>query len=182
MDMIVDSDFETALIAAIGKGLPIVERPYAELGKQLGCGEREVIDGIRRIAMRGDLKRFGVVVRHRKLGYRANAMVVWNLPDARVAEIGTRIGGYPFVTLCYQRPRRLPDWPYNLFSMIHGRDRGAVLGQLRQVVEQCGLRGIEYDVLFSGRCFKQRGAAYRRSAVPEPEPQPQPIRGLAANE
>jgi len=176
--MIRDSAFEAALIAAIGKGLPIVERPYAELGRRLGCSEIEVIDGIRRIAMRGDLKRFGVVVRHRQLGYRANGMVVWDLPDARVAEIGTRIGRYSFVTLCYQRPRRLPEWRYNLFSMIHGRDRDAVLDQLRQIVEQCALHEFEHQVLFSRRCFRQRGAAYRQSAVQEPSA----IRGLAANE
>lgn len=178
MDMIRDSAFDIALIAAIGKGLPIVERPYAELGRQLGCSENEVIDGIRRIAMRGDLKRFGVVVRHRQLGYRANGMVVWDVPDARVTETGNRIGRYPFVTLCYQRPRRLPDWRYNLFSMIHGRDRDAVIDQVRQIVDQCGLHGVEHEILFSRRCFKQRGAAYRRSADQEPSA----IRGLAVNE
>ena len=178
MDMIRDSAFDIALIAAIGKGLPIVQQPYAELGRQLGCSEAEVIDGIRRIAMRGDLKRFGVVVRHRQLGYRANGMVVWDVPDARVAEVGRQIGGYPFVTLCYQRPRRLPDWRYNLFSMIHGRDRDAVTGQLRQIVEQCGLQHIDHEILFSRRCFKQRGAAYRQSAGRE-----LPVmRELAANE
>ncbi len=178
MDMIRDSAFDIALIAAIGEGLPIVERPYAELGRRLGCSERDVIDGIARLAMRGDLKRFGVVVRHRELGYRANGMVVWDLPDARVAEIGARIGKFPFVTLCYQRPRRLPDWPYNLFSMIHGRDRDAVIEQVRQVVEQCELHGIEHEILFSRRCFRQRGAAYRQSADREIPA----IRELAANE
>ena len=178
MDMIRDSAFDVALIAAIGEGLPLVERPYAELGRRLGCSESEVIDGIRRIAMRGDLKRFGVVVRHRRLGYRANGMVVWDLPDARVAEIGERIGGFAFVTLCYQRPRRLPDWPYNLFSMIHGRDREVVAGQVRQLVEQCGLQDYDHRILFSRRCFKQRGAAYRQSVSGEPSA----MRGLAANE
>lgn len=178
MDMIRDRDFDIALIAAIGEGLPIVQRPYAELGRQLGCSEREVIEGIRRIAMRGDLKRFGVVVRHRQLGYRANGMVVWDLPNERLSEIGKRIGSYSFVTLCYQRPRRLPHWPYNLFSMIHGKDRDAVISQVGQIVEQCRLQGVNHEILFSRRCFKQRGAAYRRSAVPESPA----IGRLAANE
>ncbi len=160
--MIRDSAFETALIEEIGRGLPLVKRPYAEIARRLDSSESEVIDGIRRLMMRGDLKRFGVVVRHRKLGYRANGMVVWNIPDSRVSELGQCISRYSFVTLCYQRPRRLPDWPYNLFSMIHGRNRDAVVDQVEHIVQQCGLQDIERQILFSPRCFKQRGAAYRQ--------------------
>ena len=161
MDMKRDDDLTRALIGAISRGLPLEQRPYAALAEQLGCSETEVIDGIRRLAMRGDLKRFGVVVRHRKLGYRANAMVVWDIPDAQVDEIGRRIGAFDCVTLCYQRPRRLPEWPYNLFCMIHGRDRDAVLAQVEQIAASLDLREINRHALFSGRCFKQRGAAYR---------------------
>ena len=117
-----------ALIEAISEGLPLVKKPYAEIASRLHCSEAEVIDGIREITSRGDLKRFGVVVRHRKLGYRANGMVVWDVPDDVTAEIGGRLAALDFVTLCYRRPRRLPDWPYNLFAMIHGRDRVAVEG------------------------------------------------------
>jgi len=149
-----------ALIKVIGEGLPLVKRPYAEIARRLGCSEAEVISGIQSIIAKGDLKRFGVVVRHRKLGYRANGMVVWDIPDNRVAELGHCIGQYSFVTLCYQRPRRLPDWRYNLFSMIHGQDRQAVSKQVEFIVQQCGLQGIEHEILFSRRCFKQRGANY----------------------
>jgi DNA-binding Lrp family transcriptional regulator len=162
MDMIKDSAFDKALIEAISKGLPLVNRPYQVIADQLDCSESQVIDGIKRITMRGDLKRFGVVVRHRKLGYRSNGMVVWNIPDSRVVEAGHCIGQYSFVTLCYQRPRRLPDWHYNLFSMIHGQDRAAVIKQVDFIIEQCGLHDIEHEILFSKRCFKQRGASYQR--------------------
>ena len=152
---------EDALIAVIGEGLPLVKRPYAEIALRLGCHESEVIDGIRNIIADGRLKRFGVIVRHRKLGYRANGMVVWDIADDRVSELGHCIGQYSFVTLCYQRPRRLPEWRYNLFSMIHGQDRSAVIEQVEFIVAQCGLQGIDYDILFSKRCFKQRGANYQ---------------------
>ena len=162
MDMRKDSPFEDALIEIISRGLPLVSRPYAAIAAQLDCSESEVMEGINRIMMRGDMKRFGVVVRHRKLGYRANGMVVWDVPDARVNETGHCIGQYAFVTLCYQRPRVLPQWPYNLFSMIHGRDRGAVIEQVDFMVEQCGLADIDHEILFSKRCFKQRGASYQR--------------------
>ena len=168
--MIKDTAFTKALIEIISTGLPLVKQPYAEIAGRLGCSEAQVIDGIKRIMMRGDLKRFGVVVRHRELGYRANGMVVWDVPDSRVNEIGHCIGQYAFVTLCYQRPRRLPDWHYNLFSMIHGRDREAVVEQVDFIVQQCGLHDIDHQILFSKRCFKQRGAAYRqRQAAGSPE-------------
>jgi len=170
-----DSPFDEALIEIISRGLPLVSRPYAAIAEQLDCSEREVMEGINRIMMRGDMKRFGIVVRHRKLGYRANGMVVWDIPDARVNETGHCIGQYSFVTLCYQRPRILPQWPYNLFSMIHGRDRSAVIKQVEFIVEQCGLHDIDHEILFSNRCFKQRGASYPRRCELEP-------RGMALNE
>jgi DNA-binding Lrp family transcriptional regulator len=160
MDMIKDTPFEKALIEIISAGLPLINRPYQAIAEQLDCSETQVLDGIKRIMMRGDLKRFGVVVRHRELGYRANGMVVWDIPDTRVAEVGHCIGQYSFVTLCYQRPRRLPEWRYNLFSMIHGQDRNAVIEQVELIVKQCGLHHIDHEVLFSKRCFKQRGASY----------------------
>jgi len=160
--MIKDTAFETALIEIISKGLPLVKQPYAAIAEQLGSSENEVIEGIQRIMMRGDLKRFGVVVRHRQLGYRANGMVVWDIADERVKEVGHCIGQYAFVTLCYQRPRRLPEWHYNLFSMIHGQDREAVTEQVQFIVEQCDLQDVDHRILFSNRCFKQRGASYSR--------------------
>jgi DNA-binding Lrp family transcriptional regulator len=167
MDMIKDSPFEKALIEIISEGLPLVNQPYAVIAEQLGCSETTVIDGIKRIMARGDVKRFGVVVRHRKLGYRANGMVVWDIPDARIAELGHCIGQYAFVTLCYQRPRRMPQWRYNLFSMIHGQDRAAVIEQVDFIIEQCGLHDIEHEVLFSRGCFKERGASYSRYLQPD---------------
>jgi DNA-binding Lrp family transcriptional regulator len=102
----------------------------------------------------------GVVVRHRSLGYHANAMVVWNIPDDAIERVGKLLAAQECVTLCYQRPRRLPDWPYNLFCMIHGREREAVLRRLEQIIAADGLGDIPHEVLFSMRSFKQRGARY----------------------
>lgn len=157
-------DSDRALLHAIETGLPLVPRPYAAVGEALGMSEGEVIDRLGRLLQQGIIKRLGVVVRHRKLGYRANGMVVWNLPDQQVDELGHCIGSFPFVTLCYQRPRRLPDWPYNLFTMIHGQDHGEVRSRVQQIVSRCGLDEVVHEVLFSGRCFKQRGARYAPAA------------------
>jgi DNA-binding Lrp family transcriptional regulator len=160
MGVIMDLRFETALIEALSQGLPLVDRPYAEIARQIGSTEARVLKGVKEIMLRGDIKRFGVVVRHRQLGYSANGMVVWDIPDPCVAELGRCIGQYPFVTLCYRRPRRQPQWRYNLFSMIHGQNQAEVIEQLELIVKQCGLQDIAHEILFSNRCFKQRGATY----------------------
>jgi DNA-binding Lrp family transcriptional regulator len=149
------------LIEAIQAGLPLVSRPYREIGARLGMSEQAVIGRLRGMIEAGIIKRLGVVVRHHELGYRANAMVVWDIPDERVDRIGRQLGDIDCVTLCYQRPRRLPDWPYNLFCMVHGQDRDDVCACIDRLVEALGLGDIRHAVLFSGRRFKQRGARYR---------------------
>lgn len=165
----IERDLKDALlIQAIQGGLPLVERPFAAIGREIGLGEQRVIDRIRELQADGDIKRFGVIVRHKELGYRANAMVVWDLPDEWVDRLGQSIGRLPFVTLSYRRPRRPPDWTYNLFTMIHGRDRAAVFEQLGQIKRRMGLTDVCCAVLFSGRRFKQRGARYGAS-LPQPE-------------
>ncbi len=152
------------LIAAIQQGLPLVSRPYAAVAAQLGQAEAEVIARLAALQDAGLIKRMGVVVRHRALGYRANAMVVWDVPDNELERVGRLLAAETCVTLCYQRPRRLPDWPYNLFSMIHGRERNIVLRRLAQIIEFHGLQAIAHSVLFSSRSFKQRGAHYADTA------------------
>jgi DNA-binding Lrp family transcriptional regulator len=149
-----------ALIEAVQGGLPLVARPYAAVAEQVGLSEQEVIRLLREFLEQGVIKRLGVVVRHHELGYDANAMVVWDIPDARVGAIGRLLGGFPFVTLCYRRPRRLPQWPYNLFTMIHGRDRDEVMQHVGALVGACGGDASAHQVLFSRRRFKQRGARY----------------------
>jgi len=153
-------DKRRQLVAAIQGGLPLVPRPYAAIGERIGLSEGEVIAGIRDLQDQGLIKRLGDVVRHRALGYRANAMVVWDVPDERLQTLGPCMGQFPFVTLCYHRPRRLPDWPYNLFTMIHGRDRNEVMLRIDELVGSCHLEDIPHQPLFSRRCFKQRGARY----------------------
>jgi len=162
--VVLDADDE-ALAIHIQAGLPLVAQPYAQIGQTLGMSEEEVILRLTRLLEKGVIKRFGVVVRHHELGYRANAMTVWNIPDEKISELGQCMGQFEFVTLCYQRPRRLPDWPYNLFTMIHGQDRDEVLTNIQTLVVRCGLDLIEHEVLFSTRRFKQRGAIYHSTAT-----------------
>ena len=151
---------DRALIKAVEHGLPIASRPYAQIAKDLGTTEQEVISRLQNLIDQGAIKRYGVVVRHKELGYTANGMVVWDVPDDRVEELGMCIGKYDCVTLSYRRPRRLPEWPYNLFTMVHGSNREEVRKKLEDIVQSCGLQDIEHTILFSTRRFKQRGASY----------------------
>jgi DNA-binding Lrp family transcriptional regulator len=155
------SDF----ISVIQTGLTISEKPYSVLAQQTGLTEDAVIDRIQDMIAQSTIKRFGVVVRHHELGYRANAMCVWDVPDDLVETLGERLAQSPHVTLCYQRPRRLPQWRYNLFCMIHGKSRETVLGHIRDLIERYAIGDLPRAVLFSGRRFKQRGAYYRQDVI-----------------
>ncbi|WP_246540230.1 AsnC family protein [sulfur-oxidizing endosymbiont of Gigantopelta aegis] len=148
------------LIASIQDGLDFTAKPFVTIAEQLGISEQRVITRLQQLKDDGTIKRLGVVVRHRELGFKANAMVVWDIPDDKVAEIARRIASFECVTLCYQRPRRLPEWSYNLFSMIHGKDRESVLQRLDDLVDFLDLQDIKHEPLFSTRRFKQRGARY----------------------
>lgn len=152
--------FARCLLALLQDGLPLLPRPYAEIARRMGVSEKAVLAQIAAWLEDGTIKRLGVVVRHRPLGYMANAMVVFDIPDSLVGLAGRDIAKFGFVTLCYRRPRRLPDWPYNLFCMIHGTDRHEVLGQIEQLRRACGLESYPHAVLFSRQAFKQRGARY----------------------
>jgi len=160
------------LLEAIQAGLPLVSRPYAELGRRVGLSEGEVLATLHDWIQSGVVKRIGVVVRHRPLGYSANAMVVWDVPDNRVHDVGRRMSAFEFVTLCYRRPRKGDAWPYNLFCMIHGKDRTTVLAQTELLAASCGLTRTPRAVLFSRRCFKQRGAIYTRNTDRAGTPSP----------
>jgi DNA-binding Lrp family transcriptional regulator len=151
---------DRALIKIVQHGLPVVSRPYADIAERLATTEQDVIQRLQKLINDGSIKRFGVVVRHRELGYKANGMVVWDVPDDRVSELGSCIGSISCVTLSYRRPRRLPDWPYNLFTMVHGRNREEVEQKVGEIVHLCGLQDIDHTILFSTRRFKQRGASY----------------------
>ena len=151
---------ERRLVSVLQEGLPLFIRPFALIAERIGASEPEVLGRIRRWLEEGAIKRFGVVVRHHELGFRANAMLVHDIPDEQVSELGRALAEEPAVTLCYRRPRRLPDWPYNLFCMIHGRERGEVESIIADLRQRHGLETAAHEVLFSLTRFKQNGARY----------------------
>lgn len=153
------------LAARVEAGLPLVARPYTAWARELGCSTPAVLATLARWLADGTLKRLGAVLRHHEFGFAANAMVVFDVPDAEVDSLGARLARDARVTLAYRR-RRAPGWPYNLFCMLHGRDRAAVQADIDHMAHACGLAGLPQAVLFSRRRFKQTGP--RRFNV-EPE-------------
>ena len=148
------------LVSVLQEGLPLFIRPFALIAERIGASEQDVLGRISRWVEDGAIKRFGVVVRHHELGFRANAMLVHDIPDERVGDIGRALAEEPAVTLCYRRPRVGSDWPYNLFCMIHGRERDEVLEHIAYLRQRHGLATWAHDVLFSKTRYKQTGARY----------------------
>ena len=144
------------LAALVEQGLPLIERPYAAWAAELGCDEADVIACLQRWLDAGTISRFGAVVRHHEFGFDANAMTVFDVPDELVDACGAALARADGVTLAYRRVRA-PEWRYNLYCMVHGRDREAVLAVIARLVESCGLAGYPRRVLFSLRRFKQTG-------------------------
>jgi siroheme decarboxylase len=154
------SEGECKLVAALELGLALTPRPFEALAARACSTESSVLQRLQAWTERGVIRRFGVVVRHRELGFAANAMTVWDVPDDAATVCGRRLAQQPGVTLAYRRSRALPHWPYNLFCMIHGRDRNTVLARIQEVSAACGLETFPRAVLFSRTRFKQRGAHY----------------------
>lgn len=156
---------ERRLITGLQAGLPLESRPFASLAHGAGLNESEAIALIGRWLDDGLIKRFGIVVRHHELGFRANAMCVWDVPDEQVAALGRLLAREPAVTLCYRRTRVPPHWRYNLFCMIHGKSRDFVQGLRDELAERLELDRWPHAVLFSCRRFKQHGARYLPETV-----------------
>ncbi|MGB7541292.1 MAG: Lrp/AsnC family transcriptional regulator, partial [Burkholderiales bacterium] len=156
---------ERKLLEALQDGIEIIARPYAALAGRCGMSEAEVLATLARWQQTGVVRRFGVIVRHHELGYIANAMVVWDVADAAAAALGRQLALKPDVTLCYLRARALPRWRFNLYCMVHGKDRDQVLARVGELSRECGLEEFERNILFSRRRFKQTGARYANTEM-----------------
>lgn len=145
------------IVVATQGGLPLEPEPYAAVARAVGVEPPEVIRRLRRMLDTGVIRRIGAVPNHYALGFRANAMSVWDVDDARVDELGARVGALEFVSHCYRRPRVLPAWRYNLFAMVHGRDRGEVGTKVEAIATMLGAACRAREVLYSTRILKKTG-------------------------
>lgn len=144
------------LVRATQAGLPLVPEPYVALAAQLGVAEDEVMSRLRRMLADGRVRRIAAVPNHYALGYRANGMSVWDVADEAVGELGPRVGALAFVSHCYRRPR-CDGWRYNLFAMVHGRDRAEVEAKVADIAALLGGASRAHEVLYSKRILKKTG-------------------------
>jgi DNA-binding Lrp family transcriptional regulator len=145
------------LIVATQGGLPRVSRPYDVLAGELDITAGEVLQRLQRMLDRGVIRRIGAVPNHYAIGYTANGMSVWDVDDERIDELGARVGSLEFVTHCYRRPRRLPDWPYNLFAMVHSQNREEVAARVAEIAALLGDACRGHDILYSTAILKKTG-------------------------
>jgi DNA-binding Lrp family transcriptional regulator len=150
-------EIDRALIVATQGGLPLVARPYQAIGEQIGIAGDEVVCRLQAMLESGIIRRIGAVPNHYAIGWTANGMTVWDVADERVDELGARVGALEFVTHCYRRPRALPDWPYNLFAMVHGASRVEVADKAAVIATLLGAECRANEILFSTRILKKSG-------------------------
>jgi len=150
-------DGERRLIAATQAGLPLCTRPYEALARMLGVSEEKILAQLARMIDDGAIRRIAAVPNHYALGYRANGMSVWDVEDDDAEGVGREIGDLPFVSHCYLRPRHPPEWPYNLFAMVHGHCRQEVETKVSIIADRLGTKQRAHDVLYSKRILKKTG-------------------------
>ncbi len=150
------------IIEALQAGLPLVPAPYAAVADTLGIAEDTLTDRLAAMKASGVIRRIAAAPNHYKLGMTANGMTVWDVADDQITELGALIGALPFVTHCYERPRALPEWPYNLFAMVHGSSREEVEEKRARIKDILGDALRASDVLVSTRILKKTGLRLRK--------------------
>jgi len=138
-------------------GLPLVPRPYHAVAERLGLDAAEIMARLARMQATGIIRRIAAVPNHYRLGYRANGMSVWDVPDERIGALGPQIGALDFVSHCYHRPRHPPLWPYTLFAMVHARTRAEVEDRVAEIATLLGADDHGHRVLYSTRILKKTG-------------------------
>ena len=148
---------DRAIIQATQAGLPLTPRPYHDIAEQIDVPQEVVMRRIQAMLDNGVIRRIGAVPNHYALGWNANGMTVWDVMNDHIDELGQQVGALEFVSHCYRRPRRLPDWRYNLFAMVHGRSRADVERQVRDIATLLGADDRGHSILYSTRILKKTG-------------------------
>jgi len=144
-------------IRELQKDMEIVDRPFQKAAKSLGMTEEQIFEKLHHYEEIGVMRRFAAILRHRQAGFTANGMIVWKVPEERISEVGNKLGAFPQVSHCYERPI-YPDWPYNVFSMIHCKSFDEAGEVVKQIQNQINVD--EYKILFSSREFKKTRVEY----------------------
>ncbi len=150
-------EIDREIIRSTQSGLPLVSRPYQEIADHLGVSAADVILRLQNMQRQGIIRRIAAVPNHYALGYKGNGMTVWDVPDDIINELGQQVGKLDFVSHCYHRPRFLPEWPYNLFAMVHAHTREEAALLVDKIAGLLGENDRGHEVLFSTRILKKTG-------------------------
>ena len=150
-------DLDKRIIARLQGDIPLVSRPFAPMAEELGVSEAEVVRRIRRLSEEKVMRRFGATLRHQKSGFAANVMVAWRVPEERVNEVGDKLSSFRRVSHCYQR-ELCGDFPYNLYSMVHGKSEEEIRTLVEEMSAAVGLK--DYALLFSRQELKKTSMRY----------------------
>jgi len=148
-----DKDF----IRELQKDMEIIDEPFVKAATNLGITERALFEKMKEYEENGVMRRFAAILRHRQVGFTANGMIVWKVPKDRISEVGERLGAFPQVSHCYERPT-YSDWPYNVFSMIHCKTHDEANEMAKVIQDQINVD--DYKILFSSREFKKTRVEY----------------------
>ncbi len=151
------SELEQEVLRYVQTSLDVTPRPYRRLAERLGVTEEEIVACLRGLVGRGIIRRFGITIRHQISGVAANAMGAWKVPVDDVDKVGPIMASFPEVTHCYER-RVEGDWPFNVFTMIHGNTPEDCQAVAAAIAEKTGIK--EYRLLFSARELKKTSMRY----------------------
>jgi len=154
---------EIELLRVLQEDIPLDPRPFQKIGQQIDLSEEEILEIIKEWQKSGIMRRMGIILRHRKAGFNANGMSVWIVPDERIEQVAKTMISFPEVGHCYQRPS-FPNWPYNMFAMIHGKSKEQVINVAREISKAVGIE--DYDILFTVREFKKVSMKYFVDEIP----------------
>lgn len=150
-------DLDKKIIVIMQEDFPIVAEPYLEIAEKLGISEDELLKRLKGYQQSGKIRKMGAVLRHREVGYAANALCAWIVPEERIKEIGEMLAKDAVVSHCYARVSQ-PDWPYNFYTMLHAHTREQCKVIAQDIAERVGLQ--EYTMLFSTREWKKISMQY----------------------
>ena len=145
------------LISITQAGLPVEASPYKTVADNIGITQQEVIQRLKQMLASGIIRRIGAVPNHYRLGLTANGMTVWDVDEKKIIELGDIIGQLDFVSHCYQRPKHLPTWRYNMFAMVHGHTRDEVDEKTKLIAGLLGENCRAHETLFSSAILKKTG-------------------------
>lgn len=148
---------DKAIVRELQSDLPLVSRPFKQIAKKLGIDEERLLTKINEMLKTGKMRRMGAALRHQKVGYTANAMVVWEVPEKEIDRIGGIMADFDEVTHCYKRVSK-PEWPYNLYTVIHGFSREECRHIVKKISKITGIN--KYKILFSTNELKKSSMKY----------------------